>query len=102
MDMLVALYTFLFVINIIAFGVMFIFSHQSKLYSDDLNIFRYTENYSGGLLFKAVTFAKDYYYNWGGRCLAAFFRVIFTLTDKIFFDITNSLIYVLFCNILYF
>ena len=92
---------FFWSINIIAFGVMFIFSHQSKLYSDDLNIFRYTENYSGGLLFKAVTFAKDYYYNWGGRCLAAFFRVIFTLTDKIFFDITNSLIYVLFCNIVY-
>ena len=90
-----------FLVNVIAFIIMFALTHQSKLYSDDFNLFRVTEDYGGGIVYKAYRFAKDYYMLWGGRCIAAFLRVFFALQNKVLFDVVNTIIYVLLCNLIY-
>lgn len=88
-------------VNFISFIVMFMLTYQSKLYSDDVSLLEQLQKYDGGKVFAALGYAIDYHLTWGGRSIAAFLRAFFASQNKLLFDFVNSLIYIVFCNIVY-
>ncbi len=93
---------FYVLINIIFFTFWFIFTHRTQLASDD---FSYQVIFGTGdkvkNIFDVVYSQYRHYFIWSGRSVAHFLDQLYLIYDKIYFDISNAMVFIITCNLIY-
>lgn len=98
-DNKIARILFLIIILLVLVGI-YNLNHHTTLIVDDYNY-----SFSGGKKTESVVdiIVNQYhhYFNWGGRVVVHFFAQLFLMVDKQYFDVFNTIAYVLLVMVIY-
>lgn len=89
-------------INVAFLIFWFLFTHNTRLQQDDLH-YKYiigTDTMCRNIM-DVLRSQILHYQKWGGRSVAHFLDQFYLLYDKIFFDLSNSIVFVLTNNLIY-
>ena len=89
-------------VNAVIFGIMFAINIVYPLCWDDYGFIRHFADGNWSIKDIIVDSYRTYYLEWSGKIVSLSLATLFTLMDKMVYNIVNSAMYIVFANVIHF